>query len=285
MVKKIIKCIGIYMFAYIMGTILFSALLFGYRIDGDLTFAQFCLVCMCRNIEIRQCSYTCIVYALHDIVNTAIVAIMTSYIFAYILNREPKLLFPDKLVIRHRTSWESRDKITLGVLIGNRNKYDIHNVECALTFSYIKQEEPLLINSEFTLKEERILLQNYYRFSFDLTKFPRQVLKDIIYRPKYYDKETITVSITGKCNYIGNSFKISRQYSLKDIVYDEHAPNITCKRINAFTEKDLINPFTGKRITYVKWDELNKYEEVGEIERNKSVNEIRYIIKNMKKHK
>ena len=142
-----------------------------------------------------------------------------------------------------------------------------------------------MINSEFTMTDERISLENYYRFSFDLAKFPRKVLKDIIEKPTYFDKETIAVSITGNCNYIGNSFKISKQYKLSDIVYDEHTPVISHIRKNIFTGNDLTNPFTKKAIKKIDWNELKKIFEADEDKRSISVNEIKYIIKKKKKEK
>ena len=41
----------------------------------------------------------------------------------------------------------------------------------------------------------------------------------------------------------------------------------------------------GKIIKKIDWDELSKIVEVDEIGRRKSVKEIRYIIKNMKKNR
>lgn len=236
-------------------------------------------------MTIRSNTVTAGILLLKNVVETIAMAILTSYIFAYILSREPKLVFPDKLVIRHRTSWESKDKITLGILVGNKSRYNINNVVGCITCSYIKQEEPLLINSECTLKDERMVLENYYRFSFDLTQFPRQVLKDIIEKPEYSSKETIVVSITGNCNYIGNSFKITKRYTLSDIVFDEHEPEILKKRKNILTGEELINPFNGKKIKKIDWNEMHKIIEVDEDRRKKSVDEIRYIIKNMKREK
>lgn len=286
MIKRVFKSILWYMFFYISDIFIFSCLLYKYRYNSELAFEDFVY---CRfvngNIQVNNCIVTAIIYFIQNIAEVSAVAILTSYIFACILNREPRIIFPDKLVIRHRTSWEAKNKLTLGILIGNRNHYNIHNAVCAVTCSYIKQENPLLINSEFTLTDERILLENYYRFSFDLTKFPRQVLKDIIERPAYFDKETIAVSITGNCNYIGNSFKISRKYKLSDIVYDEHTPVISRIRKNKFSGNNLINPFTKKIMKKIDWIELKKIVEVDEEQRSVSVNEIKYIIKKKKKDK
>lgn len=286
MIKKICKCILIYAIFYLASKFIFSSILYIYRCDSNIMFWEF-IYCQYYNkdIEISSSFITGIICLTQNVIDVSATAVLTSFIFTYILNKEPTIIFPDKLVIRHRTSWEKKNKITLGILVGNKNRYNIHNAVCSITCSYIKQENPLLINCEYTLKEERILLQNYYRFSFDLNKFPRQILKDIIEKPVYYDKETIVVSIAGNCNYLGNSFKVSREYKLSDIVYDEHTPHITFVRKNIFTRKDLKNPFTGKTMLGIDWNELTKIVEADEIKRSISVNEIRYIIKNKKKIK
>lgn len=286
MIKKIFKSILLYMIFYILDIFIFSCLLYRYRYNLDIAFIDFLYgQFVIGKMQINSCIMSAIIYFMQNIVEVAGIAILTSYIFAYILHREPQIIFPDKLVIRHRTSWETNNKLTLGILIGNKNDFDIHNAVCAITCSYIKKENPLLINSEFTMTDERISLENYYRFSFDLVRFPLQVLKDIIDKPKYFDKETIVVSITGKGNYIGNSFKISKKYKLSDIVYDEHTPIISRIRKNVFTGNDLINPFTKKVIKKIDWLELKRIVEVSEAKRNASVNEIKYIIKKKKRIK
>lgn len=151
MIKKIGKCILGYMLFYFWDMIIVSALLFKYRCDVSINFNAFLYYQFIgKNIEIKNCTMTGIIYFIHNIAEISAVAVLTSYIFAYVLNREPKIIFPDKLVIRHRTSWEAKNKITLGILIGNKNRYNIHNAICSITCSYIKQENPLLINSEFT---------------------------------------------------------------------------------------------------------------------------------------
>lgn len=286
MLKGIFKSILGYMIFYALDIFIFSSLLYNYRECVDITFTDFLYSRFVNgNVEIDNSIVTGIICFIQNVVEIFAVAVLTSFMFAYILNREPQIIFPDKLVIRHRTSWEEKNKITLGILVGNRNHYYIHNAVCSVTCTYIKQENPLLINCEFTLTDERILLENYYRFSFDLTKFPKQVLQDIIEKPAYYDKETIVVSIAGNTNYIGNSFKVSKEYRLSDIVYDEHIPIISYIRKNKLTGKDLINPFTKKPLRRFEWNELKKIVEVDENRRNISVKEIKYIIKKKKKDK
>ena len=284
MSKKIIKSVCIYTIFYIIETLLFALLLYKFRSSVQSSFE----VCLFERIQGKEnlnngakVAFFCFI---QNVLEASALAVLTSYIFSYILNREPKIIFPEKLIIRHRTSWESRKKLTLGILIGNRSPFDIHNVVCTITCAYIVQIEPLLINSEITLNDERGLLENFYRFSFDLTKFPRQLLKDMLEKPEYYEQDTITVSITGNCNYIGNSFKITQKYKLSDITFDEHKPNLIAHTYkNIFTGNDLINPFTKKKIQKINWNEISKVVEVDEERRSDSVEEIRNIIKSMKK--
>lgn len=280
MSRQITKSTIMYMIFYAVEKLFFLSIIFLNQNFQDISLSYF-LFHKLENTGI----FISIVEVVQEIIETAGLAVLTSFYFAYILNKQPNIIFPDKLVVRHRTSWESKNKLTLGILIGNKSHFNIHNITCSITCSYIKKENPLLINSEFTMREERILLENYYRFSFDLAQFPRKVLKDIVEKPAYYGKETISVSLSGQCNYIGNSFKMTKMYKLSDIVYDEHTPILTEIRKNILTGKDLINPLTKKNITKIKWDELNHYIEVGEEKRSRTVNEIYYIIKNKKKIK
>lgn len=285
MIKKIIKGCFIYSIFYILSKTLFSLFFFSYRADESIDIYTFIFYQLLDkkvfNISV-DIGVTCMLL-IQRAFEASCFAVLTSYIFVYILNREPQIVFPDKLVIRHRTSWEAKNKITLGILIGNKSYYNIHNVKCSITCSYIKQEEPLLINSEFTLSEERILLENYFRFSFDLSKFPRKVLKDIINKPTYCDKETIVVSIVGNSNYLGNIFKVSHKYKLTDIVYDEHTPIISYPIINPITKEKIKNPFSHNDIKKIKWTEIKDIVEADEEKRKKSVKEIKFIIKNKEK--
>lgn len=284
--KNIFKIILGYVVFYILDILIFSCLLYKYSCKLDISFVDFlCYYFINENVKLNNNIMTGVICLIQNITEVFAVAVFTGYIFAFILNREPRIIFPEKLVIRHRTTWEAKNKLTLGILIGNRNHYVIHNAVCSVTCSYIKKLYPLQINSEFTLTDERISLENFYRFSFDLAKFPRQVLKDIIEKPIYLDKETIVVSITGNCNYLGNSFKVSKTYNLSEIVYDERTPDILHPRKNIFTGKNLVNPFTKKDLERIDWKEIKRFTEVNEEKRNISVKEIKCIIKNKKKIK
>lgn len=65
--------------------------------------------------------------------------VYTGYIFAYILNREPKLILPSKLILRHRTDENLHKHLTLAVLIGNKSRFKLHNVTCTISCFYLKK--------------------------------------------------------------------------------------------------------------------------------------------------
>ena len=286
MIKKIVKAIFMYSIFYFIELFIFSLILYRFVDNTQLGFKYFLLDMFMGNRNVLNSSLdVMIIFFIKNIIEVSAMAVLTSYIFAYILNREPKIIFPEKLVIRHRTSWECKNKLTLGILIGNKSKFSIHNAVCTITCVYIKQTEPLLINSEITLRDERVSLENFYRFSFDLTKFPRQILKDMIEKPEYFERDTILVCVTGSCNYLGNSFKLSRNYKLSDIVFDEHKPNIVSIRKNIITGKDITIPFTERKLKKIHWNEILKIVEVDENKRIATVEEIKNIIRKMDKKK
>ena len=70
-------------------------------------------------------------FSIKQMIEGLVFAIMGSMIFAYILDRDVRLVFPEKLVIRRRTSEGSEGQLTLGVLLGNpgKNGYMTYSAE------------------------------------------------------------------------------------------------------------------------------------------------------------
>ena len=85
MIKKIFKSILWYMIFYVLDIIIFSCLLYKYRYNLDTAFKDF-LYCqfVSGNIQIRNCIVTAIIYFVQNIAEVAAIAILTSYIFAFI---------------------------------------------------------------------------------------------------------------------------------------------------------------------------------------------------------
>lgn len=282
MFKKIAKAIVIYTIFYVIETVAFSVLLYLSSNAIQVDYNHFLLDQLTERTYLFVEPLSIPIYYLQKIFESCSLVVLTSSIVEYIMNREPILIFPEKLVIRHRTSWDCRNKLVLGILVGNKSRFYIQNMTCTITCKYIKQTEPILISSEFTLSEKRTILENFYRFSFDLTKFPRQILKDIINKPEYYDIHTISVCVTGTCN-LNKSFTQVISYRLSDIVFDEHIPNPSSVRKNILTGNVLIAPFSRRTIKKIDWNEITRVVEVDENSRKDTVKEIKKIIRNMKK--
>lgn len=176
------------------------------------------------------------------------------------VNRPPKILFPSKLVIRHR----SNGKLCFGVIIGNKNKYALNDVMCSLTFTYQKADGGM--NGEVKLSDTHTNIINYYRFSFEIKDVPVELMKAYINKgPTDIQKDEILVTFSG-IGYANNKFYKKKVYKLSDIIIDEHGPK---------PKEPVINPFTNKLIKEkVNWNELYKEEEVGELERNNIIKEI-----------
>lgn len=181
-------------------------------------------------------------------------SIWAGYVFAYILNRTPNIIMPKKLVLRHRTSENVDGLLSLGILVGNKSFYSLHSIRCIISCSYVKQEIPLYMNTEFQSEQEIQQLHNYYRFSFDINKFPKKFLSDFLLKDDesiYREHDSITVTLTGNANNLGNTFLVSKKYMLDDIIYDEHIPDLSTI---------VKNPFTGRVLfKRIKWNNLHVY--------------------------
>lgn len=150
-IRQIIKSTFIFSIFFVIEKVLLSFVVCNVLNSENYSFARIFLIAVSGNIKeiINDNWFLAFVFVVHEILELIAFSILTSYIFAFILNREPKIIFPDKLVIRHRTSDGSNGILTLGILIGNKSKFDIHNVNCTITCYYIKKLKPLLTNAEF----------------------------------------------------------------------------------------------------------------------------------------
>lgn len=209
-----------------------------------------------------------------DVIEITATSVFASYIFTYILNREPKIVFPPKLVIRHRTSAESKNLLSLGVLIGNKSRFDIHNVECTLICYYSKKNSGRT-NGEYSKTYRHPIINDFFRFSFLVEDLPSRFLKNLVDKPSNSNIDRITICIAGNSGSIGNSFRLAKQYKISDIVFDEHVPEF----------KDIVkNPLTGKTLyKRTNWKEVMRIEEVDERTRAATVQEIRKIVKMKRK--
>lgn len=217
--------------------------------------------------------YVSTIITIKQIIEGIVFAIMGSVILTCILERDVHIIFPEKLVIRRRTSEGSEGKLTLGLLLGNPGRKWIYNVQCRVHCSYVKSTGDIIQrNSETTLISTMDFVQNYYRFSFDISDLPVTFLKHYLEKGEGYVKnDYLYVTILAECDGIRGRFKCEHRYSLQDIVVDLHDPEKLFKR----KVKSL---FTQKEKNKIDWKEFPKYIEAGEADRAEVVQEIKEII-------
>ena len=214
-----------------------------------------------------------VIITIKQIIEGIVFAIMGSVIFAYVLNRDVRLIFPEKLVIRRRTSEGSEGELTLGFLLGNPGKKWIYDVQCRMHCAYVKSIGDITQwNGETTLKSTVDFIQNYYRFSFKIADLPATFLKHYLEKEeKYIEKDNLYITIVAESDGIRGKFKCEKRYLLQDIVIDLHNPE---KQF-----KSNVKSLFGQKIkTKIDWKEFPKYIEAGEADRAEVIQEIRNII-------
>ena len=275
---RIFKSAILFSAFYLIKAFIISWVLFPFADEG-IVYNDFFLHYFFDESNYAINSFTTAIYAIDSLIELLATAILTGCVFAYIVNWTPKIILPDKLVIRHRTSSDVIHRFTLGVLIGNKSHCNLHNVVCSLIFSYRKQTEPRQIVSDVVLHDDRLVVENYYRFSFPLVDFPKDILSRIIDNDYGID-DSITVSLTGSTNYTGNTFHVEHKYKLSDIAFDEHTLNVTSYYINWITGGRLKIPFTNEPIRKIHWDQLTQIINATEAQKKISIEEIKKIMEN-----
>lgn len=258
--QRIIKASGIFILLYVMQAVLFSIIFSRY---SSLSFANILIyeLAAMKKYQIEMNMLIAGISAVQNILYAVIVAIFATYVYTCLVYKIPKVLTPPKLVIRRR----SNGKLCFGVLIGNKNRNVLNDTECTLTFRYQKADGGM--NNEFKLKDTHTNLINFYRFSFDISDVPAELMEAYISKEStkmQNDEILVTFSGTG---YANNKFYVKKAYKLSDIIIDKYNPE------NAWVK--IVNPFTNKIIKKkLSWKLLYKEEEVGELERNDIINEI-----------
>lgn len=264
----------------LMGILLFSIFFivekfgFGFiyylNVEVDIQFIDVILHMMIGDISVYLTHNTLVVFILEEMIKLIAFSVLTSYIFVCLINIQPNIVLPDKVVLREMPL----DNLQLSILIGNKSKHNIYNVKCIITCYYIKENNKNQKNSEIEFSSEKGLIENYYRFSFDLTKLPRKMLSDFIDKNhNSFDQDSIHVAIIGNANNLGNSFRIEKNYKLSDIVIDEHEIKTEYKK-ERFRRKD--------KICKRGWVELFKNREVSEKRRQEVIEKIEKLIENMR---
>lgn len=214
-----------------------------------------------------------ILLLLGRIFEVILLAVVSSFVYSSLLNRGVKLVFPEKIVIRRRSSEGSDGKLCIGILVGNPHMYTLFDVECWVSCSYIKEKGTVnKRNSEVVLVQSVKKLKNYYRFSFEFTKLHKKFWKDFLERDiDCMNEDYITIIISGRANTLGGIFTIEKKYLLSDIGIDLRNPEDDFKIV-------VQNRFTGEKKVKIDWAKFPKFIEAGETERAEVINEIkRYV--------
>ena len=271
-VKNIGKIISIYIISVVILNFLIAICIkqFYYK---NYTYLNLLTRLLCNNIPTTQIFINTILAA-KKLIESIALAILTSFIFSYILNREIKVIFPDKITLRKRTSEGSEGKLTLGILIGNPGKRELLDVKCTLHCTYLKHiGEIERRNGETYLNYTVDSIQNYFRFSFDVNSLPKKFWQHYIEKDeKYINKDFLIIAIMGKTDGLGGYFRVTKRYSLQDIIVDLHEPE-------KYFKKKTKNIFTSKEKIKIDWKEFPKCIEAGEKDRHNIILEIHNYVK------
>lgn len=214
-----------------------------------------------------------IVVAGKSIIEGISLAILASFIFTYILNKDVNIIFPEKIVLRRRTSEGSTGKLTLGILIGNPGKRFLCDVKCSLNCTYLKSVDVIVQqNGETYLNQTIDSIKNYFRFSFLVEDLPKIFWQHYLEKKdEYIDKDILTVTITGKTIGLGGYFRVSKEYSIRDIVIDDHIPEKYFKKV-------VKKYFSSETKTKIDWKKFPRCLEASEDYRQNIINEIRNYV-------
>lgn len=258
--QKILKASGIFVVYYFIQAVVFSLI---YKQYCNLSFTSVLMYELSTvggsTIELNMIIAG--IKATQNILYAVTITIYATYVYTCYVNKPPKILLPPKLVIRRRAN----RMLCFGVLVGNKNKYALNNVECSLTFRFKKADGGK--NNEHKLIETHTCVINYYRFSFLVKDTPSELMEAYISKDVDKVKDDEILVIVSGMGYANNKFYIKKTYKLSDIIIDNYNPD------NAWV--DIVNPFTHETIRKkLNWKLLYKEQEVGESERNNIINEI-----------
>ena len=124
--------------------------------------------------------------------------IFTSFIFYYITNVQPEIIFPDILLIREN----SENNIVLSILIGNKeyehNGYYLYDIECKVKYYFVVDKiNRYRRNAKTQLESSANIVIGFYRFSFLLSDFPAHFIETILTQDNIGLKDTLIFTLSG----------------------------------------------------------------------------------------
>lgn len=194
--------------------------------------------------------------------------IFTSFIFYYIVNIRPDVVFPRKLLIRKNSNGE----IVLTILLGNKdyqnNKFYLYDVSCKLIYSYaVDREHNYRRNAKTQLESFASTVIGFYRFSFPLSKFPRHFVDSILSKDPVCLSDTLIFTISGKIGPWRSSFIVNKTFRLSEVfiasdnkeIYEEKLVNNKIKEIFMWDNMNRLISYTEDKEKEVI-DDINRLE-------------------------
>ena len=216
---KIFVAIVVYVVIWMLIQLLSAFILF--HSEGTKPFAESLSEIIFSNIEYENIPLVISLYfSLINFLTIISLAVLASYIFLTIQNVPPKVLMPDKLVIRKRTSSHVQGQLSISIAVGNRSYFNTEDVTCTIHCVY--KESAQRINAEFSKQTYQPFIKNFHRFSFGLDELPKPLLNNFLNDKNLGDR--INIIISGKSKTIGGSstFSVHRQYKLTDVIIHDN---------------------------------------------------------------
>lgn len=152
----------------------------------------------------------------HYLFTSLVISISTGVIFYFILKRPPKIIFPDKLILRKRLK---KNEIALTIKLGNRGKKKLYEVNIRLFYIYfVNRHDGALVRDATTHFVDSVpYIEKVYRFSFDVAKFPENFFNSILQEDGINKNNKISILIYGKYGRFGDDFMLEKDYFISDI--------------------------------------------------------------------
>ena len=213
-------------------------------------------------------------------------ASLTSQLVDAMANSNVKILLPEVLVIRRKTSaGDGQNKLFLNVIVGNPKRLDIVNWVCTINVIYQKakrktQNEKAKINAD-TVKHYTVpYIANYNQFIFKVEELPWPFLEHYLTPGKegeeYAEVDSIHVIITGENPTNGKTVSVHDYYHRNRII-------ISNKLLNEEFKKDV----NKERNTWIpiNWKLFKRPAPAPKEYRNNVIDEINEIIIREKNNK
>ncbi len=202
--------------------------------------------------------------------------IFTSFIFYYITNVQPEIIFPNILLIRKN----SESDIVLSILIGNkeyeRNGYYLYDIECKVRYSFaVDKTNRYRRNAKTKLESSTNIVIGFYRFSFLLSGFPTHFIDTILTQDNICLQDTLIFTISGKFGPWRSNFIVSKKYTLNDVYIAKDNKEIY-KKIECLgkTKEIFIWKNMNEMIHYSKRENDSIKDEIQKIYREKKYTHI-----------